>query len=59
MQLDQDLKVIQERVQAVSILMHACYGDPSQAAIRADEIDASLQRLKWELERLSKTQTAG
>jgi hypothetical protein len=57
-QLDQDLKVIQERLQAIDVLMHACYGDASQAAIRADEVDAALQRLKWELERLAKTQTA-
>ena len=58
-QLDQDLKLIQERLQSVDVLMHACYGDASQAAIRADEVDAALQRLKWELERLAKTQTAG
>jgi len=58
-QLDQDLRLILERVQAVGVLMHACYGDASQAAIRADEVDAALQRLKWELERLAKTQTAG
>jgi hypothetical protein len=58
-QLDQDLKVIQERLQAIGILMHACYGDASHAAIRADEVDAALQRLKWELERLAKAQTTG
>ena len=58
-QLEQDLKVIQERVQAIDVLMHACYGDASQAAVRADELDAALQRLKWELERLTKTQAAG
>jgi hypothetical protein len=39
--------------------MHACYGDESQAAIRADEITGALQRLKWELERIQpKAQTA-
>ena len=58
-QLEQDLKLIQERVQAIDVLMHACYGDASQAAVRADEVDAALQRLKWELERLTKTQAAG
>jgi hypothetical protein len=57
-QLEQDLKLIQERLQAIDVLMHACYGDDSQAAIRADEVDAALQRLKWELERLPKAQTA-
>ena len=54
-QLDQDLKLIQERLRAVGVLMHACYGDESQAAIRADEVEAALQRLNWELERLPKT----
>jgi hypothetical protein len=58
-QLEQDLKLIQERVQAIDVLMHACYGDESQAAVRADEVDAALQRLKWELERLTKSQAAG
>jgi hypothetical protein len=39
--------------------MHACYSDESQAAIRADEVDGALQRLKWELDRMQpKTQTA-
>jgi hypothetical protein len=52
-QLDQDLNVIQERLQNIAVLMHACYGDESQAAIRADEVDAALQRLKWELERMN------
>jgi hypothetical protein len=57
--LDQDIAIVQERLQNISVLMHACYGDESQAAIRADEITGALQRLKWELERIqSKAQTA-
>ena len=57
--LDQDIAIVQERLQNISELMHACYGDESQAAIRADEITGALQRLKWELERIQpKAQTA-
>ena len=57
--LDQDITIVQERLQNISVLMHACYGDESQAAIRADEINGALQRLKWELERIRPTaQTA-
>ena len=49
--LRHDLTLIEEKLQDISILMHACYGDESPAAIRADETAAALQRLKWELER--------
>ena len=59
-QLDQDIAIVQERLQNISVLMHACYGDESQPAIRADEVDGALQRLKWQLERMkAKAQTAG
>jgi len=51
-QLDQDIAIVQERLQNISVLMHACYGDESQAAIRADEVNGALQRLKWELGRI-------
>jgi len=51
-QLDQDLTIIQERLQNIAVLMHAGYGEESHAAIRADEVDGALQRLKWELERM-------
>jgi hypothetical protein len=51
MQLRHDLTLIEEKLQDISVLMHACYGDESPAAIRADETAAALQRLKWELER--------
>ena len=46
-----DLSLIEEKLQAVCVLMHACYGDDSQPAIRADETAAALRRLKWDLER--------
>lgn len=58
-QLREDLFFIEERLQQVALLMHACYGDESQAATRADEVEAALQRLKWQLERMQpKTQAA-
>ena len=58
-QLRADLVFVEERLQNIAALMHACYGDESQASIRADEGDATLQRLKWKLDRRQpKTQTA-
>jgi hypothetical protein len=58
-QLREDLLFIEERLQHVALLMHACYGHESQAATRADEVDAALQRLKWQLDRMQpKAQTA-
>ena len=58
-QLGEDLALVEERMQNIAVLMHACHGDESQAAIRADEVDAALQRLKWALDRVqAKTQTA-
>jgi hypothetical protein len=50
-QLRHDLTLIEERLQDIAILMRICYGDDSQAVIRADETCAALQRLKWALER--------
>jgi hypothetical protein len=58
MQLRHDLTLIEEKLQDISILMRVCYGDDSQAAIRADETAAALQRLKWELERMQQKQHA-
>ena len=59
MQLEEDLALVAERMQNIAVLMHARYSDESQVAIRADEVDAALQRLKWELDRVQpKTQTA-
>jgi hypothetical protein len=40
------------------ILDHACHGDDTQLAIRADETAAALQRLKWELERVRQKEHA-
>ena len=58
-QLRDDLAVIEERLQAIVVLMRACYGEQSQAAIRAEETSGALQRLTWELERVQqKTRTA-
>ena len=59
-QLDEDIAYVEERLRDISVLMRVCHGDNSQAAIRADETAASLQRLKWELERAQqKRQAAG
>jgi Trm5-related predicted tRNA methylase len=59
-QLRRDLTLVEERLQDIAILMRICYGDESQAVIRADETAAALQRLKWELERTSvREQAAG
>lgn len=58
--LRHDLTLIEEKLQDICVLMHACHGDDSQSAIRADETAAALQRLKWELERmLQKEHAAG
>jgi Trm5-related predicted tRNA methylase len=57
-QLRRDLALVEERLQDIAILMRICYGEDSQAVIRADETSAALQRLKWELER-AKVQKAG
>ena len=55
-----DLIIVEERVQNIAILMHACYGDENQAAIRADEVDGAVQRLKWALDRMKEqAQAAG
>ena len=50
-QLRRDLTLVEERLQDIAILMRVCYGEDSQAVIRADETSAALQRLKWALER--------
>jgi Trm5-related predicted tRNA methylase len=59
-QLRRDLTLVEERLQDIAILMRVCYGEGSQAVIRADETAAALQRLKWELERTKvREQAAG
>jgi hypothetical protein len=58
-QLQEDFALLEDRLQNMAVVMHACYGDESQIAIRADEVDGALQRLRWELDRTQqKTQTA-
>jgi Trm5-related predicted tRNA methylase len=49
--LRHDLTLVEERLHDIATLMRVCYGEDSQAVIRADETTAALQRLKWELER--------
>ena len=57
-QLDQDLACFEERLEATAVLMCACYDDDSPPAIRAGEVAAALQRLKWELERTEEKKQA-
>jgi|SRR5216684_2989431 hypothetical protein len=59
-QLHHDLTLVEERLQDIAILMRVSYVEDSQAVIRADETAASLQRLKWALERTKlRKQAAG
>jgi hypothetical protein len=44
-QLRDDLTLVEERLQDIAVLMRVCYGEDSQAAFRADEVNAALQRL--------------
>ena len=56
--LRHDLTLVEERLQDIAILMRVCFGEESQAVVRADETTAALQRLKWELERTKLRQQA-
>jgi lipase chaperone LimK len=59
-QLQNDLALVEERLQDITILMRVCFGNESQAFARAEETSAALQRLKWELERTKlRKQAAG
>ena len=59
-QLRCDLTLVEKRLEDIVILMRVCYGEESQAVIRADETAAALQRLKWALERTNlRTLAAG
>ena len=57
-QLDQDLAWVEERLEAIAVLMCAYYGDDSPPATRAGEVAAALQRLKWELGRTEQKKQA-
>jgi hypothetical protein len=50
-QAKEDLAAMKERAAEISQLMAAGYGVSDQKAIRADELNAAIQRLQWELER--------
>jgi len=50
-QLRRDLTFVEERLNDIATLMRVCYGEVSQAVVRADEAVAAFQGLKWELER--------
>jgi hypothetical protein len=55
-QLDRDLVTVEATLDAMRLLMCACYGDDSPAAIRAGETTAALQRLKWQIARMDQGQ---
>ena len=57
-QLDEDLTKVDDRLQEIIILMRATYGEESEAVVRAEETAASLQRLKWVLERTQQRRQA-
>jgi hypothetical protein len=57
-QLDEDLTKVDDRLHEIIILMCATYGEESQAVVRAEETAASLQRLKWVLERTQQRRQA-
>jgi hypothetical protein len=57
-ELDEDLAYVEERLQAIAVLMRACFGEGTQPDIRAGELAGALQRLKWELERTEQKKRA-
>ena len=48
-QLDEDLRNVEDKLNGIVGLMRAAYGEESQPAIRAEEVWAALQRLRWQL----------
>ena len=50
-QAKEDLATMQEQAEEISRLLAAGYGDSDPKSIRAGELDAAIQRLRWELER--------
>jgi len=59
-QLRDDLTGIEKKLLSLAVLMRAAHDEDSQVVIRADEMLCSLQRFKWELERVQvKTSVAG
>ena len=49
--LNQDLATIMETLSDIATLLNACYGSRDPRVARAEEAQASLQRLVWALER--------
>ena len=50
-QAREDLAAMQEQAEGISHLLAAGYGASDPKAIRAGELNAAIQRLRWELER--------
>jgi hypothetical protein len=55
-QVKNDLDGMRARAEEISQLMQAGYGDADRKFIRAEEVNAAIQRLQWELERNSATE---
>jgi hypothetical protein len=55
-QVKNDLDGMRARAEEISQLMQAGYGDADRKSIRAEEVNAAIQRLQWELERNSATE---
>ena len=54
--LTQDLAETRSKLEGILDLVRTSFGEDSDAFIRAQEVDASLQRLEWALERQSPPQ---
>jgi hypothetical protein len=54
--LTQDLAETRGKLEGILDLVRTVFGEDSDAFIRAQEVDAALQRLEWALERQSPPQ---
>ena len=54
-QLQQDIAILDEKLQGIAILMRACHGETDQRTIRAEETAGAFERFKRELEREGQT----
>jgi len=50
-QAKEDLAVMKTQAEEIARLMAAGYGPSDPKSVRADELNAAVQRLMWELER--------
>lgn len=50
-EIEQDIQHLQDMADQLSSLLTGAYGDQDQRAVRASELAASAQRLRWAMER--------